>query len=414
MIAHIDADAFFASAIVRKNPHLAGKPLLALGMGGGCVIAASYEAKAFGVKTGMRLIDAVKLCPDAIRMPADFHEAARASHEIEAILKNLCPLVEQMSVDEWYLDVRTVPGGIPSGLTAWALGIQKNISTRVGLTVSIGVGPTKLLAKMAGEYRKPAGVTVLASPSPCRMERGPGGEVRLEDFLRDRSAAAIPGIGRKRVCHTDAQGWKTAWDIAQAPAEELRRLFGKSGVELKEELLGHVISEVCAEEAPPKSVSRTRSFRPIKDKSYLWAQLLKHLEYTVLKMRRDGLACRGISVWLRENAERDFDHIGANASLPQPAQSTDAILPFVRNCFEKSHDPKKTYTQIGLALWHLLPSGSPQYSLFRPPEETERDENIQKTLDVLHERFGRNAVTRGSALSVKTGTTVTMDMPVYE
>ncbi len=398
MIAHVDADAFFASAIVRKNPHLAGKPLLALGMGGGCVIAASYEAKAFGVKTGMRVMDAIKLCPRAIRMPADFHEAARASHQIEAILRETCPIVEQMSVDEWYLDLRTLTGGLPRNLEEWARERQRTIAARVGLTVSIGVGPSKLLAKMAGEYRKPAGVIVL------------GQSIALEPFLKDRPAAAIPGIGRRRVIHTDAHGWNTAWDIAQAPTEELRRLFGKNGVELKEELLGNSLSGVAAEEAPPKSVSRTRSFRPTKDKDLLWAQLLKHLEYTVLKMRRDGLSCRGISVWVRDG---EYEGGGANASLPQPACTADAILPFMRNCFLRSHDPERTYTQVGLALWHLVPSSAPQYSLFDTPENTERDETMQKTLDGIHERFGRSSLTRGSAMRVKTGTAVTVDMSVY-
>ncbi len=398
-IAHIDADAFFASAIVRKNPSLEGKPLLALGMGGGCVIAASYAAKAFGVKTGMRVMDALKLCPQAIRMPADFHEAARASHEIEAILKTLCPLVQQMSIDEWYLDLRTVTGGLPADLETWAKRQQENIARKVGLTVSVGIGKSKILAKMAGEYRKPAGTTVI------------GQSIGWEAFLRDRPAAAIPGIGRQRVQHTDAHGWKTAWDIAQAPAEELRRLFGKPGVELQEELLGNSLSVVTAEEALPKSISRCRSFRSTKNKDLLWAQLLKHLEYTVLKMRRQNLSCRGISVWLRDG---EYQGGGANASLPQPSQTADAILPLMKNCFERSHDLQRTYTQVGLALWHLLPSAALQYSLFCTPERTERDEAMQASLDLLHERFGRNAVTRGSALTVKTGTAVTMDLSIYQ
>src|SRR3989338_717037 len=393
MIAHIEAHPFSASAIVRKNPSLEGKPLLALGMGGGCVIAASYAAKAFGVKTGMRLTEALKLCPHAVHMPADFHEAARASHEIEAILRTLCPLVEQMSVDEWYLNLRTVTGGLPDNLEVWAKHQQENIARKVGLTVSVGIGTSKILAKMAGEYRKPAGTTVI------------GQTIQLADFLKDRSASAIPGIGSRRVLHTDAHGWKTAWDIARAPTEELRRLFGKPGVELQAELLGCAIDPVTAEIAPPKSISRCRSFRPTKNKDILWAQLLKHLEYTVLKMRRQHLACRGISVWLRDG---EYQGGGANASLPQPDQTAAAILPSMKNCFERSHDPQRTYTQVCLALWHLLPSAALHYSLFQKPEQTESDEAMQTSLDLLHERFGRNAVTRGSALTVKTGTKVTM------
>lgn len=132
MIAHIDVDAFFASTLVRKNPRFRGKPLLALGMGGSCVIAASYEAKAKGVKTGMTLKDALILIPDTIRIPSDFHEAALASREIENILAEQCPLLEQMSIDEWYLDLRSLTGGLPQNLSEWARKIQREIQERTG------------------------------------------------------------------------------------------------------------------------------------------------------------------------------------------------------------------------------------------------------------------------------------------
>ena len=159
--AHIDADAFFASALQRKYPSLRGKPLLALGMGGGCVIAASYEAKAFGIKTGMRLVEARKLCPSATAVPSDFREACAASQEIEDILKEQCPVLEKYSVDEWFAELKALVGGIPKNCDEWAQRMQTDVSNRVGLTVSIGIGSTITLSKMASEYRKPAGVTVI-------------------------------------------------------------------------------------------------------------------------------------------------------------------------------------------------------------------------------------------------------------
>ena len=408
MIAHIDVDSFFASVLVRKNPSLKGKPLLALGMGGSCVIAASYEAKDRGVKTGMRLKEALKLVPNAIRMPTDFHEAALGSHEIESLLRRQCPIVETMSIDEWFLNIKSLVGGIPSDISDWAQNMQTMIAKKTDLMVSIGVAPTKTLAKMASDYKKPAGITLIQNSSSIPHTSY---YILLQDFLNNRPASAIPGIGRRRMIQTDAHGWKTAWDIAQAPTEELRRLFGKTGVELKEELLGNSLSAVTAQEAPPKSVSRCRSFRPTKDTDLLWAQLLKHLEYIVLKMRRHHLSCRGISVWLRDS---EYEGDGANASLPQPSHTADAILPFMRNCFERSYDARMTYTQIALTLWNLVPTGAPQYSLFRTTDDTDRDEAIQRTLDLLHERFGRSSITRGSAMQVKTGTTVTVDISVYE
>src|SRR3989338_5482226 len=127
MIAHIDVDAFFASVLVRADPSLQGKPLLALGMGGSCVIAASYEAKAKGIRTGMRLLDARKLCPGAIERISDFAEACRASAHIEEMLGRECPNMEKMSVDEWFLDLRTLVGGIPKDTSAWAFDTQQII-----------------------------------------------------------------------------------------------------------------------------------------------------------------------------------------------------------------------------------------------------------------------------------------------
>lgn len=410
MLAHIDVDSFFAAVIVRKNPCLKGKPLLALGMGGGCVIAASYEAKNRGVKTGMHVKEALACVPDAIRMPADFHEAALGSQEIEALLGKMCPVIEKTSIDEWFLDLEGLVGGIPVDISAWTQSIQKNILEKTALMVSIGVASTKTLAKMASEYIKPGGITLIQESNIPHTSY----YILLQDFLNNRPAAAIPGVGPRRKIHTDARGWKTAWDVAQAPAEELRRLFGKNGVELKEELLGKVIYSVTGEYAAPKSVSRCRSFHRTADRDFIWAHLLKHLEYAVLKMRRDDLMCRGVSVWLREDAAHAYAHSEASASLPQPLHAVEALLPFSKSCFERTWSADRSYTQTGLALWRLVPARAQQYSLFRALEETERDERMQETIDGLHSRFGRSAVTRCSALGVKTGTTVTVDLPMYQ
>ncbi len=176
MIAHVDADAFFASVLVRKDPRLQGKPLLALGMGGGCVIAASYEAKAKGVRTGMRLTDALRLCPEALKVHSDFRETGLASDQIVSIIEEHCPFIEQFSIDEWFLDLTSLVGGVPGDLTAWATHLRQEILKRTGLSVSAGIGASKLLAKMASEYRKPGGVTVVLNDSsfPGRQAVGPG------------------------------------------------------------------------------------------------------------------------------------------------------------------------------------------------------------------------------------------------
>lgn len=382
MIAHIDADAFFASALQRKNPHLKGKPLLALGMGGGCVIAASYEAKAKGVKTGMRLRDAKKLCPRAVALPSDFDEALLASRQIEQILQNRCPIMQRYSVDEWFLDLTSLVGGLPDNVKAWAQEIQQTVMNKTHLSISIGIGSSKLLAKMASEYRKPAGITYVHN---------------VEAFLKDRTAEAIPGIGKRRSVHSQSHGWKTAWDIATAPSNTVQKLFGRPGLAMQRELLGECREPVEIGSAPPKSISRTRSFPSTRNREMVYAHLLHHLTYVMLKMRREGLACKMVSVWLR-SGEYTFDQ--KEQKLSQPMDTEEHVLPYVHRCFEKLYSQGESYTQVGLGLYGLNPKGGTQYCLFEDPETTKEAEQIQGALDTVHARYGREALKRGAAMPV--------------
>lgn len=384
MICHVDADAFFASVLQRRDPRLKGKPLLALGMGGGCVIAASYEAKAFGIKTGMPVFEARKLCPGVLEVQSDFRETGLASEQIETILRRHCPVVQQMSIDEWYLDLATCVGGVPPDCRKWALAIQDEVLWKTDISVSIGIAPSKLLAKMAGEYRKPAGVTVLGTT-----------DVSAEEMLRQRPAAAIPGIGRQRTKVTEKRGWLTAWDIASANPEELRMFFGKGGPELHAELNGTPLSDVTTEEAPPKSVSRARSFKATGERARLWAHILQHLQYVILKMRRQNLAAHGITLWLRDN---EFHFRGDGVRLPQLFDTEEQILPYARQCFERTFRKDKRYTQVGFGLWGLLPPGAVQVSLFADPGAHDEREALQKSLDALRDKFGKNVIHRGSAV----------------
>ncbi len=395
MIAHVDADSFFASVLVRKHPKLKGKPVLALGMGGGCVIAASYEAKALGVKTGMRLTEALQLVPNAVRMPSDFRETGLASKQIESVLNEYCPFIEQMSVDEWYMDVKSCVGGQPTNLQGWATDVRLTVLKRTGISVSVGIAPSKLLAKMASEYRKPGGITIIDGDNDQRTD------LSIESFLRDRPAEAIPGIGRQRSVHTQVHGWRTAFDIATADNDMLKELFGRPGIDMQRELKGESISPIVVNRAPPKSISRCRSFRKTTDTLFLQAQVLRHLEYAVLKMRRQHLACRGVSVWVRDDR---YEHCSHNRTLPQPLQTEEQIRPYVESCFQSMYEKGMTCTQTGLALWNLVPSGAQQCSLFEDSASSLRDEKVQQALDALHERFGRDAITHGSALAVKSGT----------
>lgn len=398
MLAHIDADAFFASVLQRKHPELRGKPLLALGMGGTCVIATSYEAKGKGVKTGMPYRDAIRLCPEALSVPSDFRETGLASEQLENILRDHCPLLEQMSIDEWFLDLRALPGGLPKDLQKWGREIQQHVLRMTALSVSVGIAPSKLLAKMASEERKPAGITVVR-PSDIRT------------FLRGRPAEAIPGIGRRRSVHTQARNWLTAWDIASADREEVNMLFGKNGRDMQRELRGERLSPVVREPPAPKSISRCRSFRATGESDLVWAHLLQHLSYLTLKLRRHHLACRGVSVWIRD---RRYRYESAHASSTTPLVTEESLLPLLRTCFLELREHNVSFTQAGAGLWHLCPDGSTQFSLFQPPEETVEEEQLQESLDALRDRYGRDVIGRGAALPVNAGRKPTVGLSIVE
>ncbi len=386
MLAHIDADSFFASVLQRKHPTLRGAPLLALGMGGGCVIAASYEAKACGVKTGMPLKEALQLCPKAVQMPADFAETSLASQQIESIIQSHCPVIEQYSIDEWFLDLSTCVGGIPFDMLLWAKDIQQEILAMTDISVSIGIAPTRILAKMAGEEKKPAGSTVIEKHE-------------IEAFLGRRPVQAIPGIGQRRGAHAKAKHWETAWDFAIADQALVQKMFGKGGHELQQELLGNSIYGVTSEGGPQKSISRTRSFKPTSDKQHVWAQAMQHVSYCILKMRTQESMTRGISLWLRDDRYR---HNGLQIKLPQPMDTEEDITPYVRKAFDRLTGKGVTtkYTQVGFGLWNLSPKAASQFSLFESPAHAIEDEHLQSSMDSLRKKYGREVVIRGSALPV--------------
>jgi len=407
MLAHIDADAFFASVLQRKDPRLKGKPLLALGMGGGCVIAASYEAKAKGIKTGMRLTDALALCPQALRLPSDFRETGLASQQIEAILQDISPLIEQYSIDEWFIDLDAIPGGQPLNLCAWAEGLQRHIGDSTALSVSIGIGPSKLLAKMASEYRKPKGITIVSDEQAIHGTYVLG----IPAFLGDRPAASIPGIGRQRLPQVEALGWLTAWDVATGKAEDLQKLCGRPGLDMQRELLGEYVSQIVIHPASQKSISRCRSFPRTCAPRILWATLLRHLEYVVLKMRTQELTSNGMSIWLRDDS---YHHESTHISFPQTLDTEESIQPYLQKTFEQLCQHQKFYTQAGLSLWRLTPRSPTQFSLFTEPLHIIEDEQVQASLDTLHRRFGRKSITRASAMEVETGTRQGFEIPFVE
>jgi DNA polymerase V len=180
---------------------------------------------------------------------------------------------------------------------------------------------------------------------------------------------------------------------------------------MQRELLGEALSSVHQDDSPQQSISRARSFSKTRDRAALWANVIEHLQYTILKMRRQDSACQGISVWLRDS---EYRYESAHASLPQPADTEGMVAPYVQRCFRSIYQEGMAYTQAGLALWRLSPRGGTQFSLFTPPEAIIKEEDLQETLDEVRARFGRRAIARGSALAAPQQQRPTFGIPIVE
>jgi DNA polymerase-4 len=292
-IIHLDLDAFFAAVEVLENPDLAGKPVLVGGRPGerGVVAAASYPARAFGVRSAMPTSRALRLCPQAIVLPPRHTLYRDYSRRVMEILHQASPLVEQMSIDEAYVD-------LTSQVTAWeesvqiARRLQRRVREQAGLSASLGVATNQLVAKVASDRDKPGGLTVVQ----------PGEE---EAFLAPLPVRVLWGVGpvteRKLATMgpTPGVGVTTVGELARVPGEELRARFGRHGVAMARQARGMDERPVVAEHER-KSVSQERTFaRDLRDAQALRKQLWGLSQGVAQRLRQAGLVAGTVAVKLR-------------------------------------------------------------------------------------------------------------------
>jgi DNA polymerase IV (archaeal DinB-like DNA polymerase) len=249
IILHLDMDSFYASVEMRERPEIRGKPVVVgadpkNGKGRGVVATCSYEARAFGIRSAMPISQAFTLCPHAVFLPPDFPRYIRASADVMAILRSYGFPLQQVSIDEAFLDISRV--GSFSAARDLCSEIKKTIRTRLGLNCSIGVGPGKIVAKIASDFRKPDGLTVVEPEE-------------LSGFLALLPVRKIPGIGKKSEAELFEIGIKTIGDLARYDTRSLIGRFGQGAVLLQGIARGIDDSKV-EERDGMKSVSRERTF----------------------------------------------------------------------------------------------------------------------------------------------------------
>ena len=321
-IAHLDMDAFFASVELLRYPQLKGLPVVIGGsrrsvdeallaaqgqrplrlipvaefpllkdyVGRGVITTATYAARQFGIGSAMGMMKAARLCPQAIVLPVDFDEIRRFSRLFKSTIAGIAPLVEDRGVDEVYIDFTDVPGGQREGGRVLARLIQKSIFDKTGLTCSIGVAPNKLLAKMASEFNKPKGISIVF-------------ETELQEKIWPLNVRKINGIGPKAGDKLAALGIQTIGELAAQAPHRLVRHFGPStGAWMHQAAWGRDASPVVTH-SEPVSVSRETTFErdlhAVRDKAELGAIFTRLCQQVAADLQRKGYAARTIGIKLR-------------------------------------------------------------------------------------------------------------------
>lgn len=337
LIAHLDMDAFFASVELLERPELRGQPVVVGGRraaaptagdglprlkdyaGRGVVTTATYEARAFGVRSGMGLMKAAKLAPEAILLPAHFEDYGRVSRAFKAAASAVAPRMEDRGIDEIYLDLTGLPGA-PLDL---ARRLKAAVREATGLTCSIGLTPNKLLSKLASELQKPDGITILGfADLPARIWPLP--------------CAAMNGIGPKATEKLEAAGILTIGDLARADPAWLVARFGRSyGAWLHESAHGRDDRPVVTTREP-KSISRETTFErdlhPRLDRAELSRILLDLCERLAADLVRKGLRTGGVGIKLRYD---DFSTVTRDQALPEPVADAASLRQAARACLRR-------------------------------------------------------------------------------
>ena len=339
-IAHIDCDAFYASVEKRDRPRLKDQPVIVGHPGGrGVVTTACYVARQYGVRSAMAMFQAMELCPRATVIAPDMAKYKRVGYQIRDIMRAATPVIEPVSLDEAYLDLAD-PHRLADGTPAEALArIARDVEIEVGITVSVGLAPNKLLAKLASERNKPRGFSVIGR-----------GEAR--EFLARLAVGKINGVGPATARRLEAGGIKTIGDLQQLSESELVVRFGRFGRRLAQFAVGDDERAVTPDR-PTKSISAEDTFaRDTAKLADLLAEAKRLSERVASHLVRQQLAAGTVTVKLKTAR---FALLTRSRRLPVPTQKAAALFEAARPLIEREADGR-AFRLIGIGADRLVPS----------------------------------------------------------
>lgn len=387
---HVDMDAFFAAIEQLDNPELRGRPVVVGadpkgGTGRGVVSAASYEARKFGIHSAMPISEAYRRCPKAAFVYPRMGRYSEMSHAIMDILGEFSPLIEQISVDEAFMDCSGTGRlfGPPGEL---GMRIKHEIKTRTGLTASVGIASNKSIAKIASDLDKPDGLTIC----PFGRER---------EFLSPLPIEKLWGAGKKTVLHLNSIGFRKIGDIASVPCEEMETRLGKWGVHLWALACGIDGRDITTDYSQ-KSISEEHTFgKDTGDAGIIEQTLLSLADQVARRTRKHG--ARGRTVTLKIRLE-GFETYTRSRTLPFPVSDTFTIRDTAEELFRNFDCRGKRVRLVGVKISNLTGSGEqPQLDLFDAAScdpNLGRKEKIEEILDTLRSQHGSH-VKRASLLN---------------
>lgn len=380
IILHVDMDAFFTSVEQRDQPELRGKPVV---VGAppdkrGVVAAASYEARKFGVHSAMPSRTAYRLCPQAIFLRGNHEKYSRESERVMAILRQFTPLVEQVSVDEAYLDVTASLRLFGSGKQI-AQEIKRRVRETTGLTASVGVAPNKFLAKLASDMRKPDGLMAITDADKIEL-------------LRPLPIGRIAGIGKKTEPVFHELGIHTIGDLQRFPIETLRVRFGVWADEMKARALGEDDRPV-EPGGEAKSISNETTFeKDVSEMQTLERTVWELADEVGWRLRAEGVRARTVQLKLRWS---DFTTLTRRMTLPEATDDEGQIAEIAIQLMRRELKEPRPVRLIGVGGQNLMRSLKQLDLLDR---SSNRRDDLNRVADAVRVRFGAKKLRRGGEL----------------
>ncbi len=373
----MDGDAFFVGVETAKNPKLKGRPVVT-GEERGIVSALSYEAKAIGIVRGMPIFRVQKDFPQVIILPGDYAAYSRYSALMFDIVRRYADEVEEYSIDECFADLTGLDRPLKLSYLQIAERIKKEINEELHLSISIGLAPTKVLAKVASKWVKPNGLTVIKKETAL-------------DFLRKIPVEKVWGIGPKTAEFLQRRNIRLAGDFINKDLAWVKNNLAKPYEELWRELRGEYLFKI---DPVPKtvysSIQKTRTFHPLTNNpTFLLSQLSKNIEEACAKARHYDLVPKKVSFFLKA---QDFKYYICAVKLSSPTNAPEIITALAENKFPEMHRRGILYRTTGVTLQELISNYAVQGDLFGGKAKADKFELVHKQIDSLEEKFGKRLV----------------------